>query len=342
MTMACSQCGSPQSPDDTFCGTCGQPAAHSASTSFAGKPELGVFADLSGTTPATTDVAPLASPAPWPGSGGARRGARLPEANGEGLSQSAALGQATPNATYVGQRLLFDKQPEAPFDPLGNTAILRQIGLRGLLYFVAYIAGGILAGIPCAILAFAGGIGLVLWTIGAVVTWLVLLCLYWLLPVPALLSEWKFSVDGMAAAAGMTFEHITWSLRRRQTPLDQLQVRRLSLPGEGKRDYLELRQGIFAGYVACFPYGQDLYVGWTMWVRISPARLLLMLIGRLWQTLTERGSDLFVTLRYDSARAMREAMHSSAREGIDVAIGQVPAEGQGIIGTAVTVSEVSI
>jgi hypothetical protein len=316
MVQECSRCGSPQTAADAFCGTCGQPAKMEVST-------------------------PPAPRTPWPGDG-ATGLTGLPKAGGDALPPDVALGQATPNATYVGQRLLFDKQPEAPFDPLGNTAIFRQIGMRSLLYFFAYTAGAILAGIPCAILAFAGGIGLVLWSIGAVLTAIVLAFLFWLLPVPALLSEWKFSVDGMAAAAPQTFEHIIWSLRRRRTPLDQLHVRRLALPGEGKRDYLELRQGIFAGYVACFPYGEDLYVGWTMWVQLSPARLLLMSITRVWHSLTGRGSDLFVTLRYDSARALREAMHSTAREGIDVAVGEVPAQGHGIIGTSVSISEVGV
>ena len=34
---------------------------------------------------------------------------------------------------------------------------------------------------------------------------------------------------------------------------------------------------------------------------------------------------------------MREAMHSAAREGIDVAIGYLPAQGQGTIGSDVPV-----
>jgi hypothetical protein len=343
MALACDQCGSPQAPGDAFCGNCGKPAAPSAGVTGDGDVGTGALVDLNSTVLTTTpgiDVTPSAPPAPWPGDVRNRTGQAT--TTSEVLARDVALGQATPNATYVGQRLLFDKVPEAPFDPLGNTAITRQIARRGLLYFLIYLVGGFLAGILCAPLIFVGGLGVVLWFIGAAVSGLVLLCLYWLLPVPALLSEWKFSVDGAALAAPRAFEHITWSLERRRTPLDQLQVRRLTLPGEGKRDYLELRKNIFVGYVACFPFGEDLYVGWTMWVHLSPARLLLMGIARIWHSLTGRGNDLFVTLRYDSIRAMREAMHSTAREGIDAAVGQVPAEGRGIIGTEVKVTEVSV
>jgi hypothetical protein len=113
----------------------------------------------------------------------------------------------------------------------------------------------------------------------------------------------------------------------------------MKLPGEGVRDYLELRRGLFAGYVACFPYGRDLYVGWTFWIRLSPFRWFCMIIARIWQSFTNKGSDLYTSLRYDSARAMRETMHSAAREGIDVAIGQTAAQGRGIVGSAIGVVE---
>ena len=45
-----------------------------------------------------------------------------------------------------------------------------------------------------------------------------------------------------------------------------------------------------------------------------------------------------MTLRFDYARAMREAMHSVAREGVDVAVGQLRPQGQGTIGAAVKVA----
>jgi hypothetical protein len=64
-----------------------------------------------------------------------------------------------------------------------------------------------------------------------------------------------------------------------------------------------------------------------------------MLIGRIWQSLFNHGSDLYTSLRYDSARAMRETMHSATREGVDVAVGRMEAQGQEIIGTAIPAAE---
>lgn len=248
-----------------------------------------------------------------------------------GAVPAAALGQGTPNTTYLGQRLLYETRPEPTFDPLANTRFLHELLRHALTYFVLWWIGALTGTIFFLIVASAIGtrpaFGLSL--ICAVIASLALAALFWLLPVPALLSEWKFSVDGKAMAAPVAFDQITWALRRHQAPLDSLRIRRLRLPGREARDYLELRRGFFAGFVGCFPYGQDLYVGWTFWLYLSPARWLLMLLARIWQSVTRRGTDLYVTLRYDSARAMREAMHSTAREGVDVAAGQIPPQGTG-------------
>ena len=102
-----------------------------------------------------------------------------------------------------------------------------------------------------------------------------------------------------------------------------MRIRRISQPGVPTRDYLEVKDGIFSGYVSCFAYGNDLYVGWTFWLYLSPFRWLLVWIRSLYATFTLRGSDLYATLRYDTARAMREALHAACREGIDVAAGEI-------------------
>jgi len=306
----------PLAADDIFCGSCGQPTAAPAT------PTPGTASPV---TPATGTAPPAPPTAP--------ASFRWPDNRGRPVPADAAVGQQTPNAQYLGHRLVYDKVPEASFDPLGNVRLLGQFALHALLYFVVYSVGGLVAGFVLAILALIGmgaSAAVSLWSIGAVVIGLLFLCLYWLIPVPAQLSEWKFFVDGKAHVAPVTFDHIAWALQQRQTPLDMVQVRRLKLAGGEDRDYLELRRGLFSGLICCFAYGQDLYVGWTFWLRISPLRCLLMFIARLWQTLMRRGTDLYVSLRYDYARAMREAIHSVAREGVDVAVGEARPQGQDI------------
>jgi hypothetical protein len=252
-----------------------------------------------------------------------------------------AVGQAAPNSTYIGLRLQYQQTPEASFDPIGNERFIAQLAGRAWRYVIVFWFGGFVGLIVCALIAAAFGLraGIVLWVVAAVVVGITLAICFWFLKIPIQLSEWKMSVDNKGAAAPTVFDHVAWVIRGRAMPLDSLQVRRLRLPGDGVRDYLELRRGIFAGYVACFAYGQDLYVGWTFWVTLSPFRYVLMIIARIWHSFTSRGSDLYTTLRYDSARAMRETMHSAAREGIDVAIGQLAGQGRGTVGSVVGVTD---
>jgi hypothetical protein len=251
-----------------------------------------------------------------------------PASQGDSVPDSAALGRAG-----TGGYNLSYSNPEGSFDPIGNPKLLRQFALHALLYFAVYVALAIAFGLLFTILAFLGlGVkAFALWYIGAGLVGLLFLSLYWLIPVPAQLSEWKTLVDGKAAAAPVIFDHIAWALQRRQTPLDDAKIRKLKLAGGEGRDYLEVRRALFSGLVCCFAYGEDLYVGWTFWLKISPLRCLLMFLARLGQTMMRRGTDLYVTLRYDYAKAMREAMHHSAREGVDVAIGALPPQGQGTV-----------
>jgi hypothetical protein len=295
MMEICPACGQGVTASDAFCGSCGEPA---------------------GT--AVRLAAPAAAGSRWPaGITGA-------------IPVDAATGQRTTNSTYLGRRLMYDKIPEPSFDPLINQSLQVQFLIHWFVYWLAHFACQVAIGIVFVILSLAlGPAGFILWAICGSLIALLFACLFWLLPVPALLSEWKFPVDGMAAAAPVTLEHIRWALGQHQTPLDLLQVRRLRLDGDASRDYLEMQRGLFTGFISCFAYGQDLYVGWTFWVRISPARYLLMFLGRIWQTAMRRGTDLHVTLRFDYARAMREAIHSVAREGVDVAAGRLHADGAG-------------
>ncbi len=342
MEGTCTACGEPRAAYDMFCGNCGQPGPAAAAT--ATLPRQGDLAQDTGPQPAPPP--PAAKPQrQWPGS---KRAA--PVSDGQPPRHSAAnyaevaLGERAANETYEGLRLNYGR-PEPPFDPLGNNRLLGQFAIQFAVYVLFYAIGGFLASLG---LGFLGLIGILsasvvtrLLLIGASIFWIAYVLMFLLIPVPTLLSEWKLSVDDKGAAAPMTFEHIAWAARRHETPLDSIQVRRLRLPACESRDYLELRRGLFTGFISCFAYGRDLYVGWTFYIRVSVLRYMLMKFARIWQSFVQRGSDLYVTLRYDSARAMREAMHSVAREGIDVAVGQLRPQGQGIIGTTVgvTVSE---
>jgi hypothetical protein len=271
-------------------------------------------------------------------------GQRKQQSNGGSTATDATaadqlIGRSQPNQMYLGNRLLYGG-PES-FDPLTWPFVKEMIFQAVIVGFASFVLGLVpffLSIIGAATgskaLEIFGGLGLLIAYPG--------LWLYFLFHrIPVATSEWKLLVDDEAGSADQVFSHITWALKRRQTPIPKLKVRRLSQPRRPKRDYLELRDGIFTGLVSAFPYGADLYIGWTMWWRLSPFRWLIVFLGRLYLTLTGRGSQIHVIHRYEQAKAMREAMHSAAREGVDAASGVVAYEGAGTIGSDIEVEVVA-
>ncbi|HLK01376.1 MAG TPA: hypothetical protein VKU39_15910, partial [Streptosporangiaceae bacterium] len=251
-TEPCGYCHSPLTEDDMFCGSCGQRAPGRSevplTASVADEPDP--FATTASAVPGMPDPrASVSGPSAsspelawrsWPGTAEAPREPVWPGSGELAQATEASVGQATPNSTYVGMRLQYDKEPEASFDPLENVRFLRQLLFRAFVYGLVLFFGAIVAGIFFAVFGAVIGFkgALTIYVICGILSGLVLLFMYWLLPLPVLLSEWKFSVDGKGAAGPMSFEHIVWTLKQRETPLDSVQVRRLRLPGEGARDYL--------------------------------------------------------------------------------------------------------
>lgn len=328
MAQTCGTCQSPITDGDAFCQACGRPVA----------PANGL--DVAPDNPGPTIAAVLPSGGPPSWSTPAPAGG-LPPAPVTRATPSAAASPGGANDTYMGARLQYQVPPEPTFDPLGNARFLGQMALRAALYGLAWALGSTVIGILIFVTNF-GNLGSRLNGFGSFleIVWflfvLVLIISFWFFKIPIQLSEWKLTVDGKAAAVPSVFSHIAAVLYQRGTPIAPMRVRRVRL-----RDYLELHSDMFYGYVACFGYGQDLYIGWTFWSKVSPIRYVFMFIARLWQSLFNRGSDLDVMLRYDSARALREVIHSATREGVDVAVGRLEALGQGIIGSAIPVQQTS-
>jgi hypothetical protein len=119
--------------------------------------------------------------------------------------------------------------------------------------------------------------------------------------------------------------------------VDSVQLRRFKVTGQGTRDELEIRQGVFYALVSCLANGSDLYIGWTFWIYMSPVRFWWTGIRRFLWELRFRGHAIYVNLQFDRAKAFREALHSAVREGVDVAAGQATPQGQGTVGSLVPV-----
>lgn len=352
MPQTCTYCSSSINDSDAFCQSCGrQVVPANGLGALTENPEPAVAAVPAGGLPS------WAAPAPTGG---------LPSAPPARSVPSAAASPGMANDMYMGQRLRYNVPPEPTFDPLGSSRFIVQVLLRAALYAMTYAAGWTVIALlffvtnfkaitspftnsADSVNAFSGvatatpspginGFGDFLAVVFFLFS-LVLVISFWFLKIPIQLSEWKITVEGKAGAAPTVFSHIAAVLYERGTPIAPLRAQRFRVPAGGARDYLELNSYIFYGYVACFGYGQDLYIGWTFWSKLSPIRYVFMFLGRLWQSLFNRGSDLHVALRYDSARALRETIHSATREGVDVAIDRLEARGHGIIGSAIPVTE---
>jgi hypothetical protein len=351
----CSACGHEIVPGDDFCTNCGtwqvaarparpepepEPEPPAPVTSLDGPPAPGQTAADSDGVAGAAEHLPRQTPAvtafeETPADTGGATVSDLRRVAGAGR----LLGEA-PNAVYLGQRMLYEKDTQVleNLDPVWNRSYLRATLWHGLAVFLVYMLGQIVIVIVSAVLSAVNGrFGTVIGALAAIAWWLVMACVFWLSKVPAKLSEWKFLVDDQAAVAPVALDHIAWAFSRRKTPADYWRARRFPVMGQGSRDVLEVRQGVFYGLVSCFASGEDLFLGWTYWFSLSPARWLLIVIRRLFWFLRFRGSAIYMSLQFDRARALREALHSAVREGADVATGQLAAQGQGTIGSRVPV-----
>lgn len=212
---------------------------------------------------------------------------------------------------------------QANLDPVANSRFLLRVGRQAAMFAGIYVLTETVLLIVFLGLRF-NGLGLhsalrleaqSLWLVA-----LVLASLFWIIPVPALLGQWSMLVESGADASSSVFEHIATAFREHDVPLDVLDVRTVSPRHESTRDYLELRRGRFSGFIACFPHGHDLYVGWTFFLRMSPARLVLVSTGRSATHLTRRGGDIRRALCSESTRALVAAMHSATLAGIGAAV----------------------
>ena len=258
---------------------------------------------------------------------------------GAPVSRPGPVREITRIDANADQRLSYAGTSSEPtFDPLRNSRFGWQLVRRFALFFAIRAIINFLLSLFFSLAFIATRDTSVFeadWVIGLLIA-VGLLVAYVLMPVPALLTQWSRLLSFRADVAGIAFEHIAASIESHGTPSDSFQPRTLMPPGEGIRKYLELRRGVFTGFISCFAHGRDLYAGWSFWIYMSPLRWVLMRVGRYIQDRTGRGNDMYQTLRYKSTRATVAAMHACTLEGLDAAIRTIDPEG-GLLGSAAPV-----
>ncbi len=321
---SCNKCGGSVAAGDAFCGECGAPAANGGNVETV-PPEAPFVSDgpaggisIPGSRSPSTDS--------------------IPASFGAG-SVDIAASSAVPNETYMGSRLSY-KQFEN-FDPLNGRYLKQMLGrllmfaatplaISLIGFFLALVFGLLLKSDALLKLFLVVPVLALFGVVVAFAVWL-----FTKIPIP--ISEWVFFIDGAGEAEATAFGHMVWSVDQREVVLDALRIKRVQSGKKASRDYLELRSDLFVAYIACFAQGRDLFVGWTVWWEVSPFGWLKESTSRFFMAVFSRNTQLHIMNRYLSAKALRETVHSAAREGVDVAMGNAKGHSAGTIGSDIPV-----
>jgi hypothetical protein len=234
-----------------------------------------------------------------------------------------AAGEAGQNEVYLGHRLSF-QTPELTLNGSPELKLLQMAAARLAVLGVFVFWGSVVIAIIFALVVSTGA-GILLFVLINLAFFIAQL----LLPTRIPVSEWMMLLDGKGGGAESAFAQITDAFQRRRAPTTPT-IRRVSFRGLGGvgaftssaptvRNYLMVRYGHIAGYISVFAFGDDLYLGWTLWWQQRPIRSLWNFIRQTIATMLGRDVHFQLTLRADDAKALRELVHSAAREGIDVA-----------------------
>lgn len=225
------------------------------------------------------------------------------------------------NAAYL-DKTLRHHAVEISFDDTVNWRTLLTIWLRaaavGMVVFFVFLFFGLFGAASSddvdSVLIGAPMFGA---QFGFVAFWVVLL----VSKVSEPIGEWRVLLADQARHTESAYAEIARVVQERRLPMVPV-FRRIRTGGRYPHvtHRMVLQDGSYVAYLSVFAYGTSLYMGWTMWRNRRGAAL----VG---QFLTDLGRGLFggadmekVMMRTEPPRAMREALHAAAREGLHVAV----------------------
>lgn len=245
-------------------------------------------------------------------------------------SQLAAVGSSKSNGDYMSNRLGYADSNSVETSLAGAVSVQDVVAIM-LRALAAGVVAFVVLGVPAIIIGalsalgssssyggsdFGGAVGGVAIAAGLVLPGIAALVSL-LIPRKQLLSEWQVTLDGAAASSDSVFASIFSVLRDHGIPVS-VEARRLRLTGgEQVNNYLVVTSGKYRGYIASFAYGDGLYIGWSLWTSRLP---IAMLVRFLLEGAGGGTRSMRTMLASSQVRAMREAIHSAAREGMDVAV----------------------
>ena len=158
------------------------------------------------------------------------------------------------------------------------------------------------------------------------------------------IAEWKVLLEERAAAADRAYAAIYGSLARRRIPVDvrPSRVRSDIFIREVVNNRLMIRDRAYVAYATVFAYGTSLYVGWTMWRNRLGAQLIGTFLKDLIGGVFGRTDPIRQMLRTEKVRAMREAVHSAVREGVENAIDGVELSISSTFGYEIPIQDLTV
>ncbi len=310
----CSTCKSPLKVGANFCGQCRAPV-----------PRQALLEDRNGPNNRLERFGP-AEPTSAPDRGAVSNGtqsspdhARFAEGRAPSRERRyAAANSAVGNEAYLGHRLTYRDLETQLDDEVGLPELLQVLlapVAAAFIIFSVFLTIGVSTSVSSAldygsVQGNEGSSGKGWIVFGFLLALLAFVGLLRAMRADVGISEWSFLVDGKAEAASTAYQHIVEVLRSRQVPVSVD-----SRPVRDGRQHLVISNGTDAGFVAVYPYGTGLYLGWMLWrpqdgwdVVGSYLRQTFGLVSRMDRLLAATPT-----------RALREAVHNATREGVDIA-----------------------
>ncbi|MER6114701.1 hypothetical protein [Streptomyces sp. NPDC001743] len=207
---------------------------------------------------------------------------------------------------------------EGSFDDAVHWKVLLEVWLRA-----AAVASGVLLVFGfTGLVALAGdrGSGLGIMQVGLQVAMIAFAAVFLVSTVSEPAGEWRVVLEGRGAYAESAYAEIARVVRERRLPVVPV-FRRIRTGGEHPRvtHRMALRDGGHVAYLSVFAYGTGLYVGWVMRRDRRGAALVRQFVSDFVGGFGGADGEKAV-VGTEGPRALREAVHAAAREGVYAAV----------------------
>lgn len=232
--------------------------------------------------------------------------------------------QSAQNDTYLGNRLMYNRshETETTLYDIVEGVQAKKILRRAAIGVAIVLVMSLVSSLGSSSSSSSSGGGAVGFGLLGSLGWLAIVLF---LPYQVVLGDWNLLLHGKAGFAETAYGIVYRSLTQNHALPATIGVRRVRVgpPVRGVRNMLQVQLHKYSIYVSVFPFGTDLYLGWTLWHRDLP----VVIVFRWLSTVLRRtmwNTGIAGVREVEPVKAMRDAVHDGLREGMEAAIrGQV-------------------